>query len=624
MYKPHSHIMKAILIALLATMLPLTIPASSVTPAQLSEAARAFLPEVDSIDLILQDGRTLRGELLEEREEGYIIRVTSGTITARRAIPRSEISEVVKVGLDTHVAKGLKTFNLHEQDSLKPEEYRNALALFEEFLGFFPDNPDAADIAARQEAFREEYTLIERGMRKIAGEWYSPVQAAVLDFQQTAEKMAEMEQQHRGIQLETWNTDREARTKYDELRDQGREIAREVPRIMNERLPFLLQEKNFDEAFLEMNAFVRFWIAGVIEAEARASDRNRMGRGVFEGMDFDYLQRLQRRIMEPYAAILTAERSERPPVGMIIPDERAYIPGGYFFMGNPKATPAHPDFPFRVVHVKPFLMDRYQVTNAQYREFLEYVRSSGDYSMSHPAAPPLKDHTPAGWSHPELRQDNQPVVGVDWFDAYAYLNWRGQRLPTEAEWEIAARGRDGRTYPWGETPPARMMINTPTGRTYIAGRMDEQVPPPQPPPPSRFSCNRQPPPPPESIKTVLPATTWPVDQLMPPEARSPQFTWERIDPFSLNPYGIYHMAGNAAEWVADWYDPTYYTKVEWDNPQGPERGRERTFRGASFLCASPDLATTFNRRHPDTDSLKRGIDRSGKPMIGIRGARDLP
>jgi formylglycine-generating enzyme required for sulfatase activity len=608
----------------LAAYLSLQSIAVANSKAHLSEAARALIPDSDKIDIYLNDGRVMRGELIEETPEFYAIRTSTESMTVRRNIPRDRITRVVAVSVDTYFANALLERELDPKTSLKPEVYRESLALFEEFLSHYPNHSSARDIREKQRAFQQEYTHIERGMRKIEGEWYPPVQAAVIDFESASAQMYKMQTRFRGIQNETWNTNPEARKEYDALLALTRAIARDVPRIMTERLPFLLQEQQFDEAFAEMNAFVKFWVAGVIEAEARAADRHRIGRGVFEGMDFDYLARLQARIMDAYKAMLTQSRGDEPPMGLRIPASQAYIPGGYFFMGNPKSAPGQPDFPYRVAYVSPFLMDRHQVTNAEYREFFDHVRITGDYSMSHPAAPPLKNHTPAGWAHPELSGDTQPVVGVDWFDAYAYLKWRGKRLPTEAEWEYAARSRDGRTYPWGESSPASTFNNTPAGQRHIAQLMDQQRPPPPPPRQSRFSCNRQPPPAPESQRTVLPTVTWPVTDLLPQQALQPPFQFARIDPASLNPYGILHMAGNAAEWVADWYSPNYYTEMTLKDPQGPERGRDRTFRGASYLCANPDLATTFNRRHSDSPALRRGVDAQGKPMIGIRGVKDLP
>ncbi len=96
-----------------------------------------------------------------------------------------------------------------------------------------------------------------------------------------------------------------------------------------------------------------------------------------------------------------------------------------------------------------FRIDRDEVTNRQYRDFL----AAGGHASCHPSEPSGKDHTPQFWSEPTLNGDDQPVVGVDWFDAYAYAHWAGKRLPTEDEWERAARGPEGRHYPWGNDPP---------------------------------------------------------------------------------------------------------------------------------------------------------------------------
>jgi len=121
-----------------------------------------------------------------------------------------------------------------------------------------------------------------------------------------------------------------------------------------------------------------------------------------------------------------------------------------------------------------------------------------------------------------------------------------------------------------------------------------------------------------------PRPSWSVGKMMPREALDPKFTWKRIDPVTMNPYGLYHIVGNVSEWVSDWYGTNYYTEIVWDNPAGPEKGTEHAFRGASYLCADAALSTTFSRRRPDSDALKRGVDKTGKPMIGIRGLKELP
>lgn len=139
------------------------------------------------------------------------------------------------------------------------------------------------------------------------------------------------------------------------------------------------------------------------------------------------------------------------------------VPAGAFLAGDPG-----PAATLRSAEVAAFALDRHEVTNAQYRAFLAWVAVNGDATVGHPRQPAGKDHTPryARRWRPELLErtgmarlspcqdtsltgDAQPVVGVDWWDAYAYARWAGKRLPSDDEWEKAARGTDGRLWPWG-------------------------------------------------------------------------------------------------------------------------------------------------------------------------------
>lgn len=108
------------------------------------------------------------------------------------------------------------------------------------------------------------------------------------------------------------------------------------------------------------------------------------------------------------------------------------------------------------VHVPAFRIDRQEVSNGAYRMFLAFVRSTGDHGKCHPDEPKGKDHTPFLWQ--DDSPDELPVVGVDWFDAYGYAAWLGKRLPTDQEWERAARGDTWHVYPWGDTFDAKRMI----------------------------------------------------------------------------------------------------------------------------------------------------------------------
>jgi formylglycine-generating enzyme required for sulfatase activity len=108
-------------------------------------------------------------------------------------------------------------------------------------------------------------------------------------------------------------------------------------------------------------------------------------------------------------------------------------------------------YPAEEVMVAAFRMDRCEVSNAEYRAFLRAVQRSGDDALRHPDQPAGKDHTPNDWGELSPASDDLPVVGVDWFDAYAFARWAGKRLPTNNEWEFAARGATTQIYPWGDT-----------------------------------------------------------------------------------------------------------------------------------------------------------------------------
>ncbi|WP_240799147.1 SUMF1/EgtB/PvdO family nonheme iron enzyme [Streptomyces sp. A0958] len=133
-------------------------------------------------------------------------------------------------------------------------------------------------------------------------------------------------------------------------------------------------------------------------------------------------------------------------------DDVVLVPGGPAIIGadeQPDAfRMAQDDTTLRAVDVPAFLVDRTTVTNARYREFLEEVGDSG--AFDHPDQPLGGSHRPAHWHDPRFNAPGLPVVGIDWYDAYAFAKWAGGMLPSEVQWEKAARGVDGRRFPWGE------------------------------------------------------------------------------------------------------------------------------------------------------------------------------
>ena len=246
------------------------------------------------------------------------------------------------------------------------------------------------------------------------------------------------------------------------------------------------------------------------------------------------------------------------------------LPGGTFLMGTDteEGFPQDGEGPIRQISLAPFLIDRDPVTNQRFAEFIaetNYVTEAEKYGWSFVfwshipanrynelvedtvAATPWWCKVPgARWNLPEgpgssLRgRDNHPVIHVTWHDAAAFAAWSGQRLPTEAEWEYAARGGlEQKLYPWGDKlrPDGEHRCNIWQGDFPNHDTGDDGY-----------------------------AGTSPVDAYLP------------------NGFGLYSITGNAWEWCSDWFDAEYHRTACRDNPTGPPTGTTRVMKGGSFLC----------------------------------------
>jgi len=210
--------------------------------------------------------------------------------------------------------------------------------------------------------------------------------------------------------------------------------------------------------------------------------------------------------------------------------EMVLIPAGEFQMGSNDGD--YDEKPVHTVYLDAFYIDKYEVTNAQYKKFMD--------ATGHKA--------PNYWNDSRFNDPKQPVVGVSWYDAKAYADWAGKRLPTEAEWEKSARGGlIGKKYPSGDNLTRDDANYDGTGGKDI---------------------------------------------------------WEYTSPvgsFAPNGYGLYDMAGNVWEWCADWYDGEYYKVSPKENPKGPASGNWRVIRGGSWYYVINGLRVANRNSLAPTD-----------------------
>ncbi len=454
--------MKTIHIACLLTFFLLVSPASSLQRSDLSPEAQELIPEGKRVTVVLKDGKTIAGPLLAERDEDIVVRVQkTSTISMTRTILRSDIKSLQTDDVTTVFATKLKEKKLDPQKTLPEQELKRDIALFAEFLEKCRGAADYDAIRRLHADFSDELKKVVQGMEKVDGEWLTPVLAALKVFETCTKEMKELEKKP------DFRSGKETQAAYQVLVDRRRDAARRLPKMMDNRLPLLIADKKFDEAVTDVNAFLGFWIGQVLTSEGSAVE-------TIQKMNFDVILEMEKIVIDAYQK---AGLGKDRPKGLKEPQDMAYVPGGYFMMGRDGSKPGENDFPFHIIYVSPFLMDKREVSNADYRKFVEYVKKTKDASMEHPDAPPLKKHEPAGWADASLNGDNQPVVGIDWFDAYAYAKWAGKRVPTEAEWEKAARGMDGRVFPWGEAAPEGLAVSFGPGRSFVAAEMDRQNPP---------------------------------------------------------------------------------------------------------------------------------------------------
>ncbi len=214
-----------------------------------------------------------------------------------------------------------------------------------------------------------------------------------------------------------------------------------------------------------------------------------------------------------------------------------YIPAGEFTMGSVNAYLGRQGQAHKV-YLDAYWIDQIEVTNAV---FAKCVQSG-------------KCEHPASYDNyfDDSKYSDYPVVYINWYAAKAFCEWDNGYLPTEAEWEKAARGTDQRSFPWGNIPPDNSLLNF--NGTY----------------------------------------------------QEPRSSYDYL--IGISPYGLLNMAGNVREWVSDWFDPNYYSQSPYKNPQGPADGSTKSLRGGAYWDDIKLVQTFYRESHdPASAGQNRGF-----------------
>ena len=587
-----------------------------VTKQDLSPAAQELITGADLTLVRLKDGKEYEGTVVSDMESAVILRVLSERMTRSFTFQKKDIVYIGPRDVSADFAKALLGMELEKDRKLPRAHYQKAIELFNEFLRLCPDREEATEIRRKRGEYEDEMKAMDKGMEKHDGEIVTKALSTVRSFELGEERLRKMEASNPGIQSPNYTGPNKA--EYDALFESQLAGARKLPKEVRRSVGRMTREKKFKDAADELGRFLRLWVNSIVGPGGAAS--------AWKNMNTDFIVTLQKDFMRAY--IRSKGRNRKLPSDYLMPKDMVFIPGGYFIMGRADAASTDNDFPIHLVYVDPFLIERYEVSNREYDKFVEYVKRTGDSSMEHKLSPPLKDHVSESSKVPALAGGDLPVIGVDWFDAFAYAKWLGKRLPTEAEWEKAARGMRMRKYAWGSDEPGTVAVSSPAGRAFLASDMDAQNPPP---PPKRTFLGRlglRDDRPAVLSATVLPEEPWPVNAMMPPQAIQAQkdsnYKLGKVGVVTPKPYLLFHMSGNAAEWVDDWYDARYYCVSPVENPPGPERGTVHVFRGGSYVSREDKELLTTWRGVASGEHMKNGmLADNSKPMIGFRCAKSV-